>query len=528
MRQTTDLHAELRPLVINGISAQLMDSLSTGAILISFALMLGANNFVVGLIGAMPFLSNLLQAPAVFLVERLRNRKRIMLWTMIGSRAALGSVLLLPWLAEPDTALWLLLGAMFVRYCFGAVATCAWNSWMRDLVPPHRLGEFFARRLGYMTWVAALAGIGTAFLLDWSAQDGPWPLLWVYAGLYGAAFCSGVVSIVYMLRIPEVPMAEAEAEAYGQAFQWRRLQAPFYHANFRRLMAFMCAWNFSVNLATPFFIVYMLTTLGYSLRAVILLTLFSQAVTALSLRVWGRYADRFSHKSVLGFCGTLFLFCFLGWTFVAFPERHAWSTPILVILHLFMGVATAGVSLTTNSIALKLAPSKQATSFLAINSLVSSLAAGIAPLIGGLFADYFAARSLSISVTWQSPEQALTIETLVINHWDFFFILAFIVGLYSLHRLTLVQEEGSLPKRAILRDLMWDAGRMVRSATSVDGLRDIVSTPFSMLTGLVKRQLREDAVEAVVSGRQRGSFGDQSFETDAAVGTAQGPLKPGQ
>src|SRR5659263_545905 len=43
------------------------------------------------------------------------------------------------------------------------------------------------------------------------------------------------------------------------------------------------------------------------------------------------------------------------------------------------------------------------TSYLAASSFVNSLAAGIAPVLGGLFADFFEASKLWASVSWQSP-----------------------------------------------------------------------------------------------------------------------------
>ena len=48
---------------------------------------------------------------------------------------------------------------------------------------------------------------------------------------------------------------------------------------------------------------------------------------------------------------------------------------------------------------------------------------------------------LEILLRWTSPGDVLTL-TLRVSSWDFYFLIAFVLGLYALHRLALVKEEG--------------------------------------------------------------------------------------
>src|SRR5690606_6152201 len=134
-----------------------------------------------------------------------------------------------------------------------------------------------------------------------------------------------------------------------------------------------------------------------------------------------------------------------------------------------------------------LAPRSEATSFLVANSVLSSLTAGMAPLLGGLFADYFALRQLAVEIRWLSPEGNVFLQTLNLTGWDFFFAGAAIVGLYSLHRLSLIEEGRNDRRRAVARELMLDTSRMLRGIATVAGLRDIVTTPFNIVYAMVKR-----------------------------------------
>jgi DNA-binding transcriptional LysR family regulator len=64
-------------------------------------------------------------------------------------------------------------------------------------------------------------------------------------------------------------------------------------------------WTFAVNMATPFFVVYMIDRLDLSLTLVTALLVLSQLANIMSLKAWGRIADRFSNKSVLAVAGPL-------------------------------------------------------------------------------------------------------------------------------------------------------------------------------------------------------------------------------
>ena len=114
-------------------------------------------------------------------------------------------------------------------------------------------------------------------------------------------------------------------------------------------------------------------------------------------------------------------------------------------------------------------------------SLVTSLAAGVAPIIGGHFADFFLARELTVNVQWTSPVTKLSFTTLSLRHWDFFFILATILGLYSLHRLTLIEEVGAVSERVVLNEMKLEANRIVRNLSTVAGLRSLASFPITLL-----------------------------------------------
>jgi MFS family permease len=210
----------------------------------------------------------------------------------------------------------------------------------------------------------------------------------------------------------------------------------------------------------------MLRSLQMNMSLIIALTVLSQITNLAFLRIWGKFSDRFSNKSVLIICGTLFMLCVLAWTFII-PGQNMFTMLLLITIHIFTGISTAGVSLTSGNIGFKLAPKGQATAYLASVSLVNSISSGIAPVLGGVFADFFTERQLSWTMKWTSPQNEVAFQIFNLHSWSFFFFFAFLIGLYAIHRLTLVKEPGEVEEKVVVHEFIYELGRSVKSIFSI-------------------------------------------------------------
>jgi hypothetical protein len=65
----------LRLVLFDALASEAMGTFTTGVFLVGFAVALGADNFAIGMLAAVPFFAQLLQIPAVLLVERWRVRR---------------------------------------------------------------------------------------------------------------------------------------------------------------------------------------------------------------------------------------------------------------------------------------------------------------------------------------------------------------------------------------------------------------------------------------------------------------------
>jgi MFS family permease len=451
----------------DGVCSQSMNTLTQGAILVGFALKLGASNSVIGLLSAIIALTQLVQIPSIYLVERLKDRRAICVGASAGSRVLLLVMGMIPFFFSAQLGVIFLLMVLLLNTSISSVSTCSWNSWMHDLIPKDQLGSLFSKRITYAYAVSIPIFLASGFLVD---RIG-------YSWLFFSGFAFGMTGLLFLSHIPETHLSPGEKDQKIL----RQIVQPFKDLNFRKLIVFLAVWNFAVNLASPFFTVYLLVVLGYDMSTVVIFNILSLLMNIAFLQVWGRVSDRFSNKSVLGVCGPLYILCILLFPFTTMPGAYALTIPLLTVIYLFIGISTAGITLASQNIGLKLAPEGQATAYLAANSFVNSLAAGFSPVLGGVLADLLAGTRLTWNWTWTTTGGYLEFQALNLNNWGIIFIIAVILGIYSIHRLAMVQESGEVKEKVVVGELMSEIRHGIRNSSAAIGIQRMVEFPYSHL-----------------------------------------------
>ena len=72
-----EINRGLKLLNLEGMTSLGFFSITTSGFLAAFALLLGANNLQIGILAAIPFITQPLQIPVILLVEYLQRRKVI-------------------------------------------------------------------------------------------------------------------------------------------------------------------------------------------------------------------------------------------------------------------------------------------------------------------------------------------------------------------------------------------------------------------------------------------------------------------
>jgi MFS family permease len=257
----TEIKPGLQNSIYDGAFCQIMTVLTSGIFLTGFALLLGANELIIGILASIPFVAQLTQLASSFIIEQKGRRKKTCLVFASVNRIAwllVFSILLLKNPEQNPVSIWILLGATIISYLFGSAGGVAWLSWMADLVPEEIRGRFFTKRNMILAIVGVVITLLAGKYLDLWKRSGTVMELHGFLSLFLVAVVCGIISLVFLKKIPDLEKSKPEKEFYNF---WKLVKIPFKDSNFLRFALFSTAWSFSVYITAPFFIVYMLKDL---------------------------------------------------------------------------------------------------------------------------------------------------------------------------------------------------------------------------------------------------------------------------
>ena len=440
---SNQLARAMRWSIADGALATVMGTLTSGVFITGLALALGASELQIGILAALPPLATVMQLAGSYLIERYGKRKRLCLLASLASRLIwlpMIATLVLP--VEPGHAVWIIAGLIAVGSCFNSIVGVAWLSWTKELVPDHLRIGFLSQRNFVTTLLALTLGMFVGLFLDsWNvAHPGS---MSGFAVLLMLALVAGLGSSYCMSNVDD-PLPSGESVRAPQ-FP-KLLTLPLRDLNFRRVVLFYVAWNLSVNLAGPFFCVYMLQTLDLPFWQVTALLTLSSVSGLAANGFWARMKQRFGIKPVI-FLATLADACVpLLWLFVA-----AGAHWLLVVIHLF-GMFSSPLALGPNNLVLRLSPSTGGSAYMAVFSALAGPVIAIASMCGGAICGAFGVAEWSIG-PW------------ALDGLEVLFLLSFIgrsLSLLVLRRIT--EPEASRAKDAFAHICRSLAGAITRKS----------------------------------------------------------------
>jgi len=440
-----DVKRGLHFVIADGLASEAMNALVGGAFLVAFALLLGASNFQIGLLAALPTFTNIFQLISIWLVRRFNNRRAVSVFCSLLARTPLIIIGILA-ILYPESSINLLIFFLFFYFLFGSIAGPSWNSWMKDLVPESKLGTFFARRTSLMQITNVILSLALAFIVDYMKDKYPTNgALHTYAWMFIAGGTIGITGVLFLSKTPE-PKSILERENI-----FTMLKRPLKDKNFRSLLVFNSAWIFAINLAIPFFTVYMMKSVGLSISYVIGLTVLSQVTGIVAIRFWGIFADRYSNKTIIAIGAPLYITVIIAWCFVGLYTHLYANLILLAVIHIFMGISTSGINLSLTNIGLKLAPGNLAIVYLSAKNIITAFFSSVAPLVGGYLADFFERRHISINAQYVGPRITKVFHLVSLHEWNFLFLIGALLAIVSLQFLVRVKESGEVEKDVVVR-----------------------------------------------------------------------------
>ena len=352
--------------VADGAFGTIWTSLTGGAFLVGYALRIfHADSRVIGALAALPLLANVVQVAGSLLIEKTGRLKPVSIGGVMAGRLSWLGVILLPLAAAPGGFLhasWPLIAVIGISSLFAAVGSVGWTAWMGDLVPGKRRGAFFGRR----NMIASVAGTGALLLggkfLDVAARasipDGI-----AFAALFSAGLLSGMVSVWFLSRLPETGTPPAPRAAKGRA---SLLLQPLRDANFRTLILSVSCWTIAVQVAGPFYNVFLIDTLHADFGTITFFGTCATVATLLMMRTWGPISDTHGNRPVIVVSSWILALVPLLWI-IAVPRSY--FLPVL-LANFISGAAMAGAALSQFNILIKLSPREGRSMYIDRKSVV--------------------------------------------------------------------------------------------------------------------------------------------------------------
>lgn len=399
-----------------------------GSPMVLYAKSLGASATVLGIITGMMPLLVIFQIPAASHIPRLGYKRFVMAgWgTRVGFVFCIAFVPLTGLFLNTTTQLVLIMSLLFCFNLSRGISSCAWLPWIAGLVPEGLRGRYLSRDAACVN----LANL-VAFLIA-AACLGSSPQAWQFSALFAFSALAGAISLLYLRRIPDVPITPAIKTSSEPVPYLEISRFPA----FRKLLWMNLAWSLAYGGLAAFTIAYLKTETRLTESQILLIASLTYVGGLSSLWFVGPRLDRLGSRPVLLFSLATWSIIMLGWSLLAARVLPPHGI-LLFVLQIAMGLGTALVNMSNTRLAMLIAPPMGRDHFFALFSVVANLSLGLAPVFWGFFLDAVGERHLA----WGPFEW---------NRYSLFFTLVFLAFLLALHLARRLEE----PKAARVEDVV--------------------------------------------------------------------------
>ena len=369
------LRASVNEGTLNASSSSIINTFVT-----PLALELKATNAEIGMLSAVQdFASTVAQIPGAKMTEYYPRKSIWLLSQIMGRIIFILPIVLLPFLTldHPVAVLIILMG--LVSFFLG-LRSPAWSSLMGDLVPLKVRGKYF----GLRNAITGIAGVATTIAAG---------LLLTYYGfsfIFVIAIAMGAVSIIFFMRMYEPSFRKVFHYKHSFGFNPRgwgtSISVNKALAIFTLYLFFM---NFAVEVASPFYSVYMIRDLHIDYAWYALLITLGAVARIASFRYWGRLNDRFGSRKILVVTGFSACFTPFFWLFAS-------SIPEVALVRIFDGFIWAGLDQVVFNYLLDITPTSKRPQYVANSNFFSGWGTILGAIAGGFMAQAFEGSSFGL------------------------------------------------------------------------------------------------------------------------------------
>lgn len=376
-----------------------------GAPIILFTKSLGASSTVIGIVASFTPLMTIFQLPAARFLDRFGYREFVLMgW---GLRTVLIFVIAaVPMLSflDDQSKMAVLLATLFLFNLLRGISSAAWMPWIAELIPESRRGRFLSLDQLFM-YAGCLISLAVSAVVM-AGQVDPWE----YSLVFFVSALGGVMSLVFIKRIPEVSSQESVKRS-STPVPWRAMLS---YPPFLRILVFNVLYMAVVGSLGVFTVEYMKETMGFEVSAVLVLSGFSFVGALMALPFCGRVIDRTGSKPLLLAATSLFFVVIFGW-FLLSSSVLPPAFVLVACLNLVTGAASAIFNLANVRIVMATMPEMGRNHFFALFTVITSLGLGASPVVWGLTLDAIGSIDIEAGIFTFKRHSVYFLALLVFN-----------------------------------------------------------------------------------------------------------------
>ncbi len=424
----TGMHNAWRFSAFNALSFQIV----LGSPMILYAKTLDANATVLGIIAGMMPLMVIFQIPAAQYINRIGYKRFVLAGWGTRTLFTCGMVLVpmaTGWLSQASQLV-LLLSLLFGFNLVRGISSCAWLPWITHLIPENIRGR-------YVSGDAAMANLGSFLTIIIAAFClGKTPHPWQFAAIFGFSAAMGMLSLMFLNRVPDVPISE-EIRSSNQPVPWLEI---LQHTAFQKLLRLVMVWSLAYGGFTTFTVAFLKTETGLPEAQILFVTSITFLGGLSSLWLLGHRLDHVGSKPIISLSLLLWLVILTGWLALAGGLLTA-HLPLIIALQFFMGLFATLVGMANSRLAMATIPPMGRNHFFVLYSVFASVSLGLAPIIWGLVLDLIG--------DWQAHYLGINW-----NHYTIFFALVMLVFILALICARKIHEPKAASLEALVSNIM--------------------------------------------------------------------------
>ncbi|MBK27659.1 MAG: hypothetical protein CMO77_02375 [Verrucomicrobiales bacterium] len=343
-----------------------------------YAESLGASATILGLIAGMTPLMVIFQIPAAAHVGRWGYKFFISTGWAVRLIFVLGLMFvpLMDGILNSQSQLALVLVFLFAFNMVRGIASCAWFPWIRGLIPEDIRGK-------YLTFESAFANAGSlvAFLLV-AVYLGENPKNVQFSFLFGFSFFTGILSLAFIRRVPDV-LPPKEESGKKQEAPWREI---FRNRSFRKLLWVEFFMAVSLGGLAAFTVKYLKAEAGMQVNQIMFASAAKFVGALGTLWFLKTRLDRLGSRPVILFGIIIGLMCVLLFGLIA-GRVMSLNFYIVAGLYFSFGFVLSAVTMSMTRLAMATVPRLGSSYYFAVYAVVGNLAMGISPTLWGVMID---------------------------------------------------------------------------------------------------------------------------------------------